>query len=73
MSGGQAFALWVIIIVLLASVARSYFKQRYKNSPKNTDLDDAAAKIELLEERVRVLERIITENKYDLKREIDSL
>jgi hypothetical protein len=73
MSGGQAFALWVIIIVLLASVARSYFKQRYKNAPKNPDLDDAAAKIELLEERVRVLERIITENKYDLKREIDSL
>lgn len=73
MSGGQAFALWVIIIVVFAGVARSYFKQRYRNPPADPALDEAAAKIDQLEERVRVLERIITENKYDLKREIDSL
>lgn len=73
MSGGQAFVLWIIIIVMLCSVAQSYLKRRYKNPPTNPDLDEAAAKIAQLEERVRVLERIITENKYDLKREIDSL
>jgi hypothetical protein len=31
------------------------------------------AKIDQLEERIRVLERIVTENRYDLKKEIESL
>ena len=39
----------------------------------NPDIDETLEKIEYLEERIRVLERIITENKYDLKREIDKL
>jgi hypothetical protein len=29
--------------------------------------------LEAIEERVRVLERIVTENRFDLKREIDRL
>jgi hypothetical protein len=39
----------------------------------NEELEDTLAKIELLEERIQVLERIITENRFDLKNEIDSL
>jgi len=39
----------------------------------NEELEDTLAKIELLEERIQVLERIITENRFDLKKEIDSL
>ncbi len=34
---------------------------------------EANAQLDMLEERIRVLERIVTENKYDLKREINSL
>jgi len=73
MSSGQAFVLWIIIIVMLCGVAQTYLKRRYKSPPIDPGMDEAAAKIAQLEERVRVLERIITENKYDLKREIDSL
>ena len=39
----------------------------------NPDIDETLEKMARLEERIRVLERIITENKYDLKREIDNL
>jgi hypothetical protein len=37
------------------------------------ELEDSLRKIELLEERIRVLERIVTESKHDLGREIDRL
>jgi len=73
MSGGQVFVLWIIIIVMFSWVVRAYIRQRKPKTPADSDLDDAMAKIEQLEERIRVLERIITENQYDLKREIDSL
>ena len=39
----------------------------------DTELEDALAKIDVLEERIRVLERIVTENRFDLKEEIDKL
>jgi hypothetical protein len=37
------------------------------------EADEATAKLDQLEERIRVLERIVTENKYDLRSEINSL
>ncbi|NNF49321.1 MAG: hypothetical protein HKN65_05660, partial [Woeseiaceae bacterium] len=44
---------------------------REKN--QDPELDETLAHIEELEERIRVLERIVTENRTDLKREIDGL
>ena len=35
--------------------------------------EEALAHIDQLEERIKVLERIVTENKFDLGREIDRL
>ena len=37
------------------------------------ELEETLAHIERLEERIRVLERIVTENKFDLGSEIDKL
>ena len=73
MSGGHFFVLCIIAIVMFSWVMRAHIRQRNPKTPVDPDLDDAMAKIEQLEERIRVLERIITENQYDLKREIDSL
>jgi hypothetical protein len=73
MSGSHVFVLSIIAIVMFAWVMRAYVRQQNRKIPVDPDLDDAMAKIEQLEERIRVLERIITENQYDLKREIDSL
>ena len=67
------FVLWIVTIVMVAGVIEKYLKTR---SQKNvtTELDeDTAKKIDDLEERIRVLERIVTENKFDLRREIDNL
>jgi hypothetical protein len=44
--------------------------EKNKHDP---DLEASLAKIEMLEERIRVLERIVTENKRDVAREIDDL
>jgi hypothetical protein len=59
--------------VMCANVAQTYIKQRKTKPEANEELEDTLAKIELLEERIQVLERIITENRFDLKKEIDSL
>ena len=65
--------LLIICIVMCASIVKTYLKQRAKEPQMDEDLVESLEKIDLLEERIRVLERIITENRYDLKNEIDSL
>lgn len=73
MSGNHIFVLSIIAIVMFASVMRSRYKHSQSKRPDNSELDGTLEKIDQLEERIRVLERIITENRYDLKKEIDSL
>jgi len=73
MNGSLIFVLMLVSIVMCASVMKEYIKQRKKKPEANEELEDTLTKIELLEERIQVLERIITENRFDLKSEIDSL
>lgn len=67
------FVVCIVAIVMTADTIQKYMKMKDSRRQENTDFDDTVEKLERLEERIRVLERIITENKYDLKREIDSL
>jgi cell division protein FtsB len=67
------FVLAIVAIVIGAQLIQRLAKIRSEKSDNSGELDDAHAKIDALEERIRVLERIITENKYDLRREIDKL
>ena len=70
---------WIVCIVAIVFTADTV--QRYlklKGDKKNTmdpdpELEETLAHIERLEERIRVLERIVTENKFDLGREIEKL
>ncbi len=73
MNGNFIFVLLIIAIVMISQVAKTYIKQRNKQPEPNRELEDTVAKIDVLEDRIQVLERIITENKYDLKKEIDDL
>lgn len=73
MNGSLTFVLVLVSIVMCASVMREYIKQRRREPGPNEELEDTLLKIELLEERIQVLERIITEKRFDLKSEIDSL
>lgn len=78
MNGAMLFVLILVSIVMLSKLAHSWIKQKKVNpsdelADKGEELEETLRKIDTLEERIRVLERIITENKFDLKKEIDAL
>lgn len=67
---------WVVCIVAIAIGAdtyQKYLKMKHEKEKHDPELEESLAKIDRLEERIRVLERIVTENKPDLGREIDNL
>ena len=67
------YVVCIVAIVFTADTIQKYMKMKNKNQESAADVDETLEKMDKLEERIRVLERIITENKYDLKREIDKL
>ena len=73
MNNNLFLVVWIVGIVMCAKVLQTYLHQRKKVPEVDTELEDALAKIDVLEERIRVLERIVTENRFDLKEEIDKL
>lgn len=73
MNNAFTFVLLLVAIVMVAKVVRSYIERKKFTASPDEEIEETAAKIDALEERIRVLERIITENRYDLKKEIDSL
>lgn len=73
MNSTFAFVLSIIAIVMCANVITTYLKHRDRRPEVDEDLEETLAKIDVLEERIQVLERIITEHRFDLKKEIDQL
>jgi cell division protein FtsB len=67
------FVVCIVAIVVAGDTLQKYMKLKQSKQPDNEEIDRTLAEIERLEERIRVLEKIVTENKYDLKREIDAL
>lgn len=67
------FIFLVVTVSLLAGLVQTYLKQRHIKNDSADDIDQTLAKIDLLEERIQVLERIITESRFDLKSQIDRL
>ena len=63
----------IVAIVITADTWHKYMKMKHTEREHDPELEDSLAKIDLLEERIRVLERIVTENKHDLGKEIDNL
>ena len=63
----------IVAIVFTADTIQRYLKVKEKKKEQDPELEETLAHIEKLEERIRVLERIVTENKFDLGREIDNL
>ena len=74
MNSTLLFVLLLVSIVMATRLLDTWMKQRKQpTQADNSEAEEALGKIDELEERVRVLERIITENRFDLKREIDEL
>ncbi|HEX7339625.1 MAG TPA: hypothetical protein VF271_06785 [Rhodanobacteraceae bacterium] len=70
MSSGQVFVLCIILIACGFSFARHYLSSRAAQPREDPQVD---ARIKALEERVKTLERIVTDKDYDLKRQFDRL
>jgi len=71
----SVFTMVAVIVVasLVAGLARQWIKARKVLPVDLSPMEDRIAKLESLEERIKVLEAIITDGGYDLKKEIDSL
>lgn len=65
--------IWIVAIVAIANVLEKYLKNRAADKKNNAVSDDTLEKMEALEERIQVLERIVTEKKFDLRKQIDDL
>lgn len=73
MNNSLFFVVCIVGIVMAANVCTAYLKSKNKKVNPDPELEESLAQIERLEERIRVLERIVTENKTDLGQEIDNL
>lgn len=67
------FVVCIVAIACGTSIVHKYLATRADRSEKNALSEETDAQIVALEDRIRVLERIVTENKYDLGKEINKL
>ena len=67
------FALAMVALVMVFKLIRLAIV--HKNPPRRDDPVNAEllARLNQVEERVRVLERIVTDERYDLKRQFEDL
>lgn len=75
MSSAHIFVIVLVAIVLLAGIAKEYLRHHRSEAETRQDGEWEAtlARLEELEERVRVLERIVTDPGDGLRREINRL
>ena len=67
------YVVCIVAIVFTADTIQKYLKMKNQEKQSDPELEETLAHIEKLEERIRVLERIVTEHKVDLRKEIDDL
>jgi len=70
------FVIVVLAIVFTYKLVALRMNQKHLREARGTDDADRLAwqqQLDALEERVKVLERIVTDDKYDLKRQIEEL
>jgi C4-dicarboxylate-specific signal transduction histidine kinase len=71
------FVLAIVSLVLLYKVVAAYFASRFQQrnaqEREHTEADVYLERLRQLEERIRVLERIVTDEQLDLKRQFRNL
>lgn len=67
------FIVCIVAIACATGVLTEYFKSRRYQDASNKGNGETMSQLAALEDRIRVLERIVTEKNFDLKREIDKL
>jgi hypothetical protein len=67
------YVFCIVAVVVIADTVQKIHKSRSDKRAHDALSDDELAKLAQLEDRIRVLERIVTENKRDLRSEINRL
>ncbi len=67
------FVVCIVAIACTASTVQHYMKLRAGKQESSSDLQETLSQLEQIEKRMQVLERIVTERNFDLKREINKL
>jgi hypothetical protein len=67
------YVVCIVAIVFTADTIQKYMKMKNSEKKSDPELEETLAHIDRLEERIRVLERIVTESKHDLRKEFDRL
>ena len=73
MNSTLVFVIIIVAMAMCANIIQTWLKQKKRTPENNQELEETLSKIDKLEDRIQVLERIITENRFDLRKEIDSL
>ena len=65
----------IVAVSCIAGVLNNWLKTRNKVDRRELDqeLESRTAELHKLEKRMQVLERIVTDRQYDLKKELDEL
>ena len=71
----EVFTMVVLIVAVscAAGVANNYIKMQSKREKHAQADEDTLAEIDALRQRVEVLEQIVTDEKYELKKELSAL
>lgn len=67
------YVVCIVAIVLGANTVQQYLKLRHRKEASAKVAEETQTQLNELEERIKVLERIVTENKFDLRQEINRL
>ncbi len=67
------YVVLIVAVVMTADTIQKVYKMRHEKKEDNGKIDEELARLDALEDRIRVLERIVTEDKRDLRQEIDNL
>ena len=73
MSTRAAIVSIVAIVFVADTIAKLSKNRRGRKQNVDSDLEEALAQVQKLEDRIQVLERIVTENNFDLRSEINKL
>ena len=76
MTSSHLLAFLIVLTIFGSFALRDYFKHMGRGRKDRADAaeaDELNARIDLLEERVRTLEKIVTDPRDDLSRKINSL
>ena len=65
--------LGIVIVASIAKVISNFMQYKTTNNETMSGMDDRLQKLEDLEERIKTLETIITDQNYDLDQKIKSL